>query len=445
MTSPFSLPPHPLAQAAAAEIIEKMHAYMRVHPDSELHQKGKMFGVLVYTDGRSSSSGHSYLAAFSAMLDGTYYHDGFVPPVYPMKSPPVGTNKAESQRMQRLLFAQYQFINGNREAKNLLEIFAGEKPIMAAEDWFAKNKDRLMSNESLPPAGAGECCAPKLLQYALTHGLQPEALAEFWIGASPASEIRQEGCFYTPCSGKCVPIMRHMLQGIEVTPSPENRETENRCKQIEIVFEDEYLMVINKPAGLLSVPGKNNDLDVVTYLSGKQGYPYLQAVHRLDQDTSGLLVLAKNPEVYKTLQAYFQRRDILKRYEAVVMPSDSICPLPAEGLIDMPLLPDPFDRPRQMVDKIHGKPALTRYVIRERFADGSCFIDFFPLTGRTHQLRVHAAHPEGLNAPIVGDRLYGKLNTRLMLHAAEIHFVHPITGEAMSFCIPSHFQQQKNE
>ena len=442
MTSPFTLPPHPLAQEAAAEIIEKMHAYMRVHPDSELHQKGKMFGVLVYADSHSPS-GHSYLAAFSAMLDGSYDHEGFVPPVYPMSTPPVGTNKAESQRMQRLLFAQYQFINGNGETKNLLDIFSEEKPILSAEQWFSNEKKSLAQNEKLPPSGAGECCAPKLLQYALTHGLQPLALAEFWVGASPASEIRKEGCFYTPCSGKCVPILRHMLQGIEVTSSADKQEMENRCKQIEILFEDDYLMVVNKPAGLLSVPGKNEDLNIVAYLAEKQGHTNLQAAHRLDQDTSGLLVLAKNPEVYKALQAYFQRRDILKRYEAVVKVQSDDVPCPKEGVIDLPLLQNPFDRPRQMVDKVHGKPAITRYVIRERLADGTYFVDFFPLTGRTHQLRVHAAHPQGLNAPIVGDRLYGKPQTRLMLHAAEIRFVHPITREVLHFCVPSHFNSKK--
>ena len=161
----------------------------------------------------------------------------------------------------------------------------------------------------------------------------------------------------------------------------------------------------------------------------------MRAVHRLDQDTSGLLVLAKTPEVYKTLQAYFQRRDILKRYEALLRPNDqsSLVYHQSEGEISLPLLPNPYDRPRQMVDREHGKPAITRYKVLERREDGTVLVDFYPLTGRTHQLRVHAAHPDGLNAPIVGDRLYGQSGERLMLHAAEIRFIHPVNGQEMHF------------
>lgn len=437
MISPFTLPPSPAAQAAAKEVIAKVHAYMREHPESELHRQGKMFGVLVY-------KGEQYLAAFSAMLDGSYTHEGFVPPVWKTderanglgdeRMMPVGHSKEESRRLQRLLFANYNLLNARGESKNLLEIFASEKPILSPDEFFHKSEiKKLKSKISLPPSGAGECCAPKLLQYAFVHGLEPVELAEFWVGAPSHTEIRQEGVFYAPCSGKCVPILRHMLQGLEVK-GLEVRGLGDLPKP-EVIYEDEWLMVVNKPAGMLSVPGKGEELSAESYFNVK-------AVHRLDQDTSGLLVLAKTPEVYKELQAYFQRRDILKRYEAVVKPNG----LEDEGVIDLPLLPNPFDRPRQMVDREHGKPAITRYKIRERRADGTIFVDFYPLTGRTHQLRVHAAHPDGLNAPIVGDRLYGLgdegvsgLGRRLMLHAAEIRFVHPITQEEMHFCIPSCF------
>ncbi|MBR0196378.1 MAG: RluA family pseudouridine synthase [Paludibacteraceae bacterium] len=387
---------------------------MDMHPKSELHRCGKMFGVLVYEDG--------YLAAFSAKLDGTYYHEGFVPPVYEMTEEPIGTSKAESQRLQRLLFANYNFINGKGESKNLLEIFRNEK-VVSPEDWFSGK-----TSSSLPPSGAGECCAPKLLQHALTHGLKPVSLAEFWVGAPSKTEIRQEGAFYAPCSGKCVPILKHMLEGLQVT-GYELQVT--GYGKPEIIYEDEWLMVVNKPAGLLSVPGKNEEPSVESLLHAKP-------VHRLDQDTSGLLVLAKKPEIYKELQAYFQRRDILKRYEAICK-GLGIGELGIRGEISLPLLPNPYDRPRQMVDREHGKVAITRYVIRERRDDGSVLVDFYPLTGRTHQLRVHAAHPDGLNAPIVGDRLYGSAGERLMLHAAEITFVHPVTKEEMHFCIPSNF------
>jgi len=419
---------------------------MREHPESELHKCGKMFGVLLYEGG--------YLAAFSAKLDGSYHHEGFVPPVFEMTQEPIGHSKEESRRLQRLLFANYNFVNGKGETKNLLEIFAQEKPIIPAEDWFNKSqitnqkfeiinhKSEIINHKSeiLPPSGAGECCAPKLLQYALTHGLKPIQLAEFWIGAPSKTEIRQEGQYYAPCSGRCVPILRHMTQGLDDLEILDFRFKISDFQKPEILFEDDYLMVVNKPSGLLSVPGKGDEPSVENMLRAK-------AVHRLDQDTSGLLVLAKTPEVYKTLQSYFQRRDIFKRYEAVCKPNlkSKILNLQSEGQIDLPLLPNPYDRPRQMVDLEHGKPAITRYVIRERREDGTILVDFYPLTGRTHQLRVHAAHPDGLNAPIVGDRLYngelinGGLNngaSRLQLHAAEIRFVHPVTRQEMHFCSP---------
>ena len=430
MQSPFDLPPHPFAQSAAKEVITRVHVYMDAHPDSELHRQGKMFGVLVYSTERSLNSAYSYIAAFSAMLDGSYHHEGFVPPVYEPETMPIGTNREDSRRRQRLLFANYRLPNGKGKIKNLLEIFADEKPILSKEEFFDKSSSKnrkLSADEAIPPSGAGECCAPKLLHYALTNGLEPVALAEFWVGAPPKNEIRQEGVFYTPCSGRCVPILRHMLQGVDVQTISQEKDK----PQAQIVYEDEYLIVVNKPAGLLSVPGKTYEPSVESSLKA-------HAVHRLDQDTSGLLVLAKTSEVYSSLQAYFQRRDILKRYEAVVK-SEGVNELMNEGEIELPLLPNPYDRPRQMVDKEHGKVAITRYTVRERRADGTLFVDFFPLTGRTHQLRVHAAHPEGLNAPIVGDRLYGIAGERLKLHAAEIQFVHPITGKEMHFCIPSNF------
>lgn len=430
---------HIQLRQSAQEVIDKMHLYMSAHPESELHRQGKMFGILLANDGLRTIC----LRAFSAMLDGCYEHEGFVPPVFSMNNEqltmnilPVGHSKEESQRLQRLLFSQYRFTNTQGETANLLDIFANEKPIYSEQEWFGHQKSAFSIQ---PPSGAGDCCAPKLLQYALTHDMRPLALTEFWIGAAPKNELRREGCFYEPCAGRCMPILRWMvgpelLRQIIYTEEPKSFD----IKGIDILYDDEWLMVINKPAGLLSVPGKADEPYVAGVL-GKQAQP----VHRLDQDTSGLLVLAKTPEVYKTLQAYFLRRDILKRYEAVVrgerLKDERVKGLEDEGMIDLPLLPDPFDRPRQMVNREHGKVAQTRYRVRERRTDGSCLIDFYPLTGRTHQLRVHAAHPEGLNAPIVGDRLYGVPAERLMLHAAEIRFLHPVTKEEMHFCIPSGF------
>ena len=413
---------------------------MRLHPESELHRQGKMFGVLVYD---VTSNDRSYLAAFSAMLDGSYHHEGFVPPVYEAVQPPVGTSREESQRLQRLLFANYRFTNLQGDTSNLLEIFANEKPILSEDEFFGKspipnNQSPITNHNSLPPSGAGECCAPKLLHYALSHGMKPIALAEFWVGAPSRTEVRQEGTFYAPCSGRCKPILKWIL-GAE-----SSRMLSTSSASIDILYEDEWLMVVNKPSGLLSVPGKTDEPSVVDVLQR----PVLQPVHRLDQDTSGLLVLAKTPEIYKTLQAYFQRRDVFKRYEAILCPNQNSkitnhqSPITnhQSQIISLPLLPNPYDRPRQMVNVEHGKPAITRYEVRELRPDGTVLVDFFPLTGRTHQLRVHAAHPDGLNAPILGDRLYGSTSAnRLCLHAAEILFVHPVTQKEMHFCIPSSF------
>ena len=447
MLSPFTTSPSDAARKAAAEVINKVHAYMRAHPYSELHQCGKMFGVLLVESRKQKVESPNYLAAFSAMLDGSYEQDGFVPPVYEPDTMPIGSSCEESQRLQRLLFAQYKLLNGRGESKNLLEIFANEKPILSEEEFFNKSQiSNFKSQISNPPAGAGECCAPKLLQYAFANGLQPVELAEFWVGAPSKKEIRIEGAFYPPCSGKCVPILRHMLQGLDIVPSAETRHAEALCRQIEILYEDEWLLVVNKPSGLLAVPGKTAEPSVESYLNSKlktTNHTFIKAAHRLDQDTSGILVFAKTPEVYTALQSYFQRRDILKRYEAIVK-SEGVKELMNEGTISLPLLPNPYDRPRQIVDWAHGKPAITRYVIRERRADGTLLVDFYPLTGRTHQLRVHAAHPDGLNAPIVGDRLYNGERLavngeRMMLHAAEITFVHPVTQEKMHFCKPSLF------
>ena len=241
-------------QEATKEVIERVHVYMREHPKSELHTCGKMFGVLIVE--RRETRVESYLAAFSAKLDGSYYHEGFVPPVYAMTEEPIGHSKEESRRLQRLLFANYNFVNGKGETKNLLEIFANEKPILSAEQWFTDIDDRLkMIDDRLPPSGAGECCAPKLLQYALTHGMKPMQLAEFWVGAPSKTEIRQEGAYYAPCSGRCGPILRHMTQGLDDLEIVDWRFEIENFEKPEILYEDDYLMVVNKPAGLLSVPG----------------------------------------------------------------------------------------------------------------------------------------------------------------------------------------------
>lgn len=324
--------------------------------------------------------------------------------------------KERSAALQRKLFEQFRLLNAQGEVKDLYTIF--EQTV-----------------QKVPPAGAGECALPKLLQYAYLHQLKPLAMAEFWWGDSPKNEIRHHGYYYPSCKGKCEPILQHMLQGLEVDENPLLNPV-HEDKELEIVFEDEWLLVVNKPAGILSVPGKAEDRDSV-YHRLKKKYPEATGpmiVHRLDMATSGLLLVAKTKEVHQDLQAQFANRSIKKRYVAVL---DGIVLSERTGRIELPLCLNPLDRPRQIVNKEYGKEAITEYrIISEsgRIIDESrkhTRIIFYPLTGRTHQLRVHAAHPEGLGCPILGDELYGKKADRLYLHAEYIEFRHPIYGDIL--------------
>lgn len=316
--------------------------------------------------------------------------------------------KRRSADLQQRLFAQFRMLNYRGEVKDLCEIFAD-------------------TVQRVPPAGAGECAAPKLLQYAYQQGWKPLAMAEFWWGASPQTEVRRQGHYYPSCTGKCGPILRHMLQGLDVEPNPLGRRIVP--PELEIVYEDAALIVVNKPAGILSVPGKEAVPSVYDLLRKRQpATEGLFTVHRLDMDTSGLLLLAKNKKAHQCLQAQFEQRLIRKRYIALLEGRIS----PDSGRIDLPLRPDLHDRPRQMVDYVHGKTAVTDYQVLTRKGERT-LIAFYPQTGRTHQLRMHAAHPLGLHCPIVGDTLYGQPADRLYLHAEMLEFTHPTTGEKMTF------------
>lgn len=323
--------------------------------------------------------------------------------------------KAKSNALQQYLFHQYQFLNKEKEAKDLLQIF--------------KN-----TPFDIPPAGAGECAAPKLLQYAFDNELTPICMAEFWWGDSPKSEIRKHGNYYPACQGKCKPILGHMLEGVSMD---ENPLLTNPAigKEITIVHEDEYLLVVNKPAEFLSVPGKTIHDSV--YLRMKQQFPEATGpliVHRLDMSTSGLMLIAKNKEIHEHLQRQFIKRQVSKRYVALL---DGI-PQKEEGFIDLPLRLDIDDRPRQLVCDEHGKSARTKWEIIEQ-KNGKTKVYFYPITGRTHQLRVHASHQLGLNTPIVGDDLYGTKENRLHLHAESITFTHPISKKEISIKIDADF------
>lgn len=316
--------------------------------------------------------------------------------------------KVRSAALQQQLFEQFRMLNYRGEVITLCDIF--EQTV-----------------HKTPPAGAGECAAPKLLQQAYLHHWKPIAMAEFWWGNSPRNEVRHHGYYYPACKGKCEPILRHMLQGLEVEANPMQQEAERGNEKLNIVYEDQWLLIINKPAGMLSVPGKERQTSI--YDLAREAYPEAEGpmiVHRLDMATSGLLIIAKDKKTHQHLQAQFKNRSIRKKYIALL---DGIVP-EDEGTIELSLCPNPLDRPRQMVDTQYGKPAITYYQVLER-TDKYTRIAFYPHTGRTHQLRVHAAHPSGLHCSIIGDELYGKKDKRLYLHAESIEFTHPVNGQSM--------------
>ena len=388
--------------------------------------------------------------------------------------------KQMSDELQRWLFSAYRMLNAKGEERDLIDIFREY-------------------THAMPPAGAGDCCAPKLLQYAYLHHLRPVCMAEFWWGESPASEIRHHLHYYPACRSKCLPILTHMLKGLDVAPNPlaQKRHT----AEPRVLYADEYIMVVDKPAGMLSVPGKaesvrsefsdsanisveeyfanlqlptNSQFTTEQFTIGEadnsklkiQNSKFLKAAHRLDMDTSGLLVLARTEQAYVELQRQFASRETVKRYEAVLSgvptqnsklktQNSSTQPSGCLEAISLPLIADINDRPRQRVDMEHGKPALTLYnIVEVRAVDantavayatkkvdkGRTLVHLYPKTGRTHQLRVHCAHPLGFACPILGDPLYGiERADRMYLHAAELTFRHPITGETMHFLSPSGF------
>ena len=322
--------------------------------------------------------------------------------------------KAMSEKLQQQLFRLFVVRNARGENLDVATIF----------------ERRL---HRLPPGGTGDCCAPKLLQYAFLHNITPVCMAEFWVGQSPQGEVRHHGHFYPACRSKCLPLMEFMLQGLNVENNP--LIATHNDDEVKVIYEDEFLIVVDKPTGMLTVPGKDKKaislLEIVKNMLPK-GESALE-VHRLDQATSGLVVIAKTKEIQSALRQQFEQRKVHKTYLALL---DGI-PAKNEGIIDLPLRPDLNDRPRQVVDIENGKQAITRYRVLEHHGDRA-LVEFTPLTGRTHQLRVHVSHPQGLNCPIVGDMLYGTACDRLHLHAHTLRFTHPATGEMMSFTSEKH-------
>lgn len=480
---PFCYEPHELCRMATAEVV----AHVQTEPlwQADL-QAGKMLGVLVCRD-KTGQLG--FVAAYSGLLGGRNDWSWFVPPVFDAQQPDGHFKQTErqisainaevmalnalgkeatpeqrqrlielklcrkqmSEQLQLWLFQQYRVLNARGEVKDLVTVWRDHH-----------QSERIRSRFPLPPGGSGDCCAPKLLQFAYQHDLRPLCMAEFWQGASPRMEIRHHGQYYPACRGKCKPILEFMLQGLEVDAAQPAGDIglispigPMGAAPLAILHEDEALVVLAKPAGLLSVPGRTEALSVESLL--RRRYPAAEGplmVHRLDMDTSGLMVVALTAQAYHHLQQQFLRREVAKRYVALVDPSS--LPFSAEvpssfrtsrlswlssnpkGTISLPLRPDPLDRPRQLADPEHGKQALTDYEVLS--LDGPYpRLALTPHTGRTHQLRMHCAHPLGLGMPIVGDALYGKPAERLCLHADTLAFTHPVSGERLNFHLPAPF------
>ena len=443
MNYPFCYEPDSLSLLA----VEGVKSYILAHPDwFPVLQEGKMFGVLVV----EKNGKIGYLAAYSGQIDNLEGDDFFVPPVFDYLQPDgyfkreeaeithINYNiirwesgednvsidvidnqkterKSRSQALQHWLFSHFVMLNANGEKRNLLDIFS-DTPL------------------KFPPSGAGECCAPKLLQYAYLNGLRPVRIAEFWWGDSPKKEIRHHLHFYPACRGRCLPILSFMMQGLNVEDDPQRTYGHGELKMI---YEDDHIIVVDKPSGMLSVPGKLSRTSVQSLLQEKN--PDILLCHRLDMDTSGLIVAAKDEATYKHIQKQFLDRTVKKRYRAIVIPKDTNrFHIGDKGTIDLPLASDYMERPCQIVDFENGKRAITEWRVESIINNQSSInqevtLLLIPHTGRTHQLRVHCASPLGLNSPIKGDPLYGQRADRLHLYAVYLEFTHPATGERMRF------------
>ena len=334
--------------------------------------------------------------------------------------------KTLSDALQQWLFSQFRMQNHEGESKDLLEIFRDAALRDYPQATIATS--RIAALKMVPPAGSGECCEPKLLQYAYSLGYKPLQMAMFWWGESPKEEIRHHLHFYPACNGKCKPILQWMLPASTFEPAAVDLSLYNK---VETLYEDREIAVIHKPEGLLSVPGKDAAQPSV-YALMRSKYPEATGpliVHRLDMSTSGVMMIAKTEFAYHRLQKAFLNHQIQKKYVAIISGKD----IPEKGIISLPLMPDYLDRPRQIIDHELGKEAITEYEVLEPVDDFHLRIALYPKTGRTHQLRVHCAHQEGLKAPILGDPLYGNEKAaRLHLHAEEITFEHPLTGKKMT-------------
>lgn len=411
-TYPFRYTPCASVVKAADSLIARISASDALHA---AFSEGKMLGVLVCDEG--------VLYAFSGLVNGKANIEGFVPPIFDYTDPDgyfrtkereiamAGEESAAmSRELQDWLFRQYVVRNAKGESMNIRDVFA--------------------LRGITPPGGTGECAAPKLLNHAYVNGYHPRAMGEFWYGKSPRGKVREQGRFYPSCTGKCGPLLSWMMQGLDVETNP--LDYPFIAEDPQIIYHDDAIVVVNKPSGMLSVPGKTAAPCLLDYLSERFGQVY--SCHRLDQDTSGVMVYARNLKAQADIMTQFENREVSKSYRARLDAGTSPFARARKGTIALPLMLDYYDRPCQMVDESAGKKAVTDYEVIEILPNGEIEIRFFPKTGRTHQLRVHSAHPLGLGHPIKGDCLYGAADGgRLYLHAESLEFRHPVTGEMLRF------------
>lgn len=437
------------------EVIRDIEAHTEWHEEV---RRGKMFGVLMVEDAEVR-----YLKAYSGQILGRSDWEGYVPAIFDYLEEdgyfkrheaeisninkeverqqallPKGKRtreleelkaerKEKSNILQRWLFSKFMIATPTGEERSVLEVF---------QDYVQANNLK----QQYPPGGTGECCAPKLLHYANKHGLRPLQLMEFWYGDSPKGEVRHHGMVYEPCQAKCMPILWHMAPKTDFTIHGSALRLEvPKAKTItldDIIYEDEWFVAINKPSGLLSVPGKRQMPNAETMLESIKCK--VKMTHRLDMDTSGVLLAAKTEEAFVAMQKLFAKHEEVQK-EYIALLSCAAAPSLLEragGEVPLPLSPDFLNRPRQMVDYDHGKEAVTRYETEECFQMGQTpvvRVRLWPKTGRTHQLRIHCAHKDGLGMPILGDPLYGDTPAeRMYLHAHKLTFMHPMTHEIIT-------------
>lgn len=446
-TYPFCYTPHPLVRKAADNLIARIDSDPAL---KDLFSEGKMLGVMLVRD--VDGNLHT-LNAFSGNVGGRSMIEGFVPPVLDLCDPESHFKKEEFEissinaKIKELEAAgePADALKAERKQRSVaLQGWIFDNAKVAAADGDIKSIREVFAIRGIvPPGGTGDCAAPKLLNYANRNGLQPLAMGEFWYGASPRREIRHHGRFYPSCQGKCGPLLPWMMKGLDVEDSP----LESAEAILDIRYEDDAIIIVNKPSGVLAVPGRTAMKSLLELLEEHCGFP-VHSCHRLDMDTSGLMVYAKTLAAKVNIEGQFAAREVHKTYVARLCPGVSIA---EKGRIELPLAPDWYDRPRQMVDSDEGKTALTLFEKLGGTAEGYTDVRFTPLTGRTHQLRVHAAHPEGLGRPILGDRLYGgqieaagKEGTaeRLHLHAASLAFHHPVSHDIMEFVSEPDWMQE---